>query len=178
MQTVRGITVIVDNVHKLDTALTDLKKVTDETDATYSRFIVNSEASAKRIGSTVSDLVESTAQFARLGYTLSEASKLAETASIYSNVGDISIEEGSTSLISTLKAFNIAASDSIKIVNEFNEVGNNFSISSAGIGNALMRSASSLSSANNTLEESIGLITSANSVVQDPEKVGRFCQVA
>ena len=35
-----------------------------------------------------------------------------------------------------------------------------------------MRSASSLAGANNTLEESIGLITAANNVVQDPEVVG------
>lgn len=35
-----------------------------------------------------------------------------------------------------------------------------------------MRSASSLAAANNTLDESIGLITASNSVVQNPEKVG------
>lgn len=49
---------------------------------------------------------------------------------------------------------------------------NNFSISSGGIGEALKRSASSLATANNTLDESIALITAANTVVQDPEKVG------
>lgn len=50
---------------------------------------------------------------------------------------------------------------------------NNFSISSGGIGEALMRSASSLAAANNTLDESIALITAANTVVQDPETVGK-----
>lgn len=49
---------------------------------------------------------------------------------------------------------------------------NKFAISSGGIGDALQRSASSLSSAGNTLSESIGLITAANTVVQDPESVG------
>lgn len=49
---------------------------------------------------------------------------------------------------------------------------NNFAISSSGIGQALLRSASALSEAGNTIDESIGMITAANSVVQDPEKVG------
>ena len=49
---------------------------------------------------------------------------------------------------------------------------NNFAISSAGIGEALKRSASALASAGNTIDESIALIVAANSVVQDPEVVG------
>ena len=49
---------------------------------------------------------------------------------------------------------------------------NNFAISSGGIGEALECSASSLSAANNSLDESIALITAANTVVQNPEAIG------
>ena len=49
---------------------------------------------------------------------------------------------------------------------------NNFAISSGGIGEALERSASSLAAANNTLDESIALITAANTVVQNPDVIG------
>jgi len=58
------------------------------------------------------------------------------------------------------------------IVDSFNEVGNNFAISSRGIGEALFRSSSALAAANNTFEESIGMIVAANEVVQNPEVVG------
>ena len=58
------------------------------------------------------------------------------------------------------------------IVDLFNEVSNNFAISSGGIGEAMQRSASALQAAGNTMEESVALITAANSVVQDPMKVG------
>lgn len=60
----------------------------------------------------------------------------------------------------------------MSIVDAFNEVGNNFAISSSGIGDALQRSAASLAAAGNTMEESIGLITAMNSVIQNPETVG------
>ena len=43
---------------------------------------------------------------------------------------------------------------------------------SAGIGEALQRSAASLNAANTSLEESVALVTAANTVVQNPESVG------
>lgn len=49
---------------------------------------------------------------------------------------------------------------------------NNFAISSGGVGDALLNSASALAAAGNSLDESIAMITAANTVVQDPQKVG------
>ena len=51
---------------------------------------------------------------------------------------------------------------------------NNFAISSQGVGEALLRSAAALAAGNNTLDESIALITAANTVVQNPDVVGEF----
>ena len=71
-----------------------------------------------------------------------------------------------------MTAFKVDVKDAMSIVDKFNEVSNNFAISSGGIGEALQRSASSLAAANNTLDQSIALITAANTVVQDPDAVG------
>lgn len=49
---------------------------------------------------------------------------------------------------------------------------NNFAASSAEIGESLQRSAAALSGASNSLSESIGLITSAQTIVQNAETVG------
>ena len=49
---------------------------------------------------------------------------------------------------------------------------NNFSISSSGIGEALQRSAASLAAAGNSIEESIGLVTGINSVLQNTQQTG------
>lgn len=99
---------------------------------------------------------------------------MADAALVYKNVGDgiDSIDTASESIISTMQGFGVAASDAMLVVDKFNEVGNNFAISSAGIGDALVRSAAALSAANNSLDESIALVTATNKVVQDPEKVG------
>ena len=171
-----------EQVKLIDSAMTELKKVTDETDASYNKFLTNAASRSKEIGTTIDGLVKSTADFARLGYGFEDAQGLAEVANIYAVVGDeIEGVEGATeSLISTMAAFKdemngMSNTDfAMSIIDKFNEIGNNFAISSGGIGEALERSASSLMAANNTIDESIALITAANTVVQDPTAVGRF----
>lgn len=165
---------MIQNVRDLDTAMTELRKVTSETEATYSKFFDTSIDRAHDLGATVSDTISATADFARLGYGIDDASILADAALVYKNVGDgiDSIDTASQSIISTMQGFGVAANDAMLVVDKFNEVGNNFSISSVGIGDALVRSAAALSAANNTLDESIALVTATNKVVQDPEKVG------
>lgn len=75
-------------IQDVDAAMTELKKVTNETEATYERFLSEAATRAKNIGSSLSDVIQSTADFARLGYGLDEATSLADSANIYKNVGD------------------------------------------------------------------------------------------
>ena len=163
-----------DNVVKIDSAMTELMKVTNETDSSYRNFLSNASTMAKEIGSTIDSVISSTADFARLGFTFDESQTLAKVANVYSVVGDDieSVETATQSIISTMTAFDVKVEDSMSIADKFNEVGNRFAITSGGIGDALQRSASSMSAAGNTLDETIALITAANTVVQDADSVG------
>ena len=71
-----------------------------------------------------------------------------------------------------MAGFNLTAKDTVRIIDMFNEVGNNFSITTGGIGNSLQRSGAALFAANNSLEESIALTVAANAAIQNPEMVG------
>ena len=174
MQVYRAMKEMVNVVAEVDAAMTELRKVTDETEATYSKFLDTAAVRAKAIGATISDTVNATADFARLGYSIADASVLADAAIVYKNVGDgiENISQASESIISTMQAFGIEATNVMAIVDKFNIIGNEFAISSTGIGEALLNSAAALAAAGNTLDESIALITAANEVIQNPEKVG------
>lgn len=174
MQVYRAMKEMVHVVAEVDAAMTELRKVTDETEATYAKFLDTAAVRAKAIGATISDTVNATADFARLGHSIADASVLADAAIIYKNVGDgiENINQASESIISTMQAFGIEAANVMTIVDKFNIIGNKFAISSTGIGEALLNSASALAAAGNTLDESIALITAANEVIQNPEKVG------
>jgi hypothetical protein len=115
----------INSVKEIDAAMTELKKVTDETTETYSNFLKVASTRSSEIGATMKEFIESTSDFARLGYSLEEASKLSEVSNIYTNVGDgvSDVTQASESIISTMKAFKIEANDAISIVDRFNAVG-------------------------------------------------------
>lgn len=163
----------VQAINEVDTALIELKKVSNASDFEIADALKVSESTAKDLGATVSDTVSATADWARLGYNLPDAEELGRVATLYKNVGDgIDINQANESLISTLQGFQMEAGDSMEIVDKFNEVANNFPIDSGGIGEALQRSAASFNAAHTDLSKSIALVTTTNAVVQDPDVVG------
>ena len=81
-------------------------------------------------------------------------------------------ESASEGLISILKGYQMDVSQAESIVDKLNQVANTEPIDTAGLTEALKRSVSSMAVAGNTLDETIGLITAANAVVQDPTSVG------
>lgn len=157
----------------VDTAMTGLRKVSSASDNQITAYFDKAVISAKKYGSAVSDVINSTADWSRLGYGLKDAEELSDKTTLYQKVGDnMTQETASSSLISTLKGFQFDASEAGHIIDSFNEVGNKFAIGSDGIGESLRRSSASMAAAGNTMEQTIGLVTAANTVVQDPEVVG------
>lgn len=114
---------MVSIVKEIDTGMTNLRRVSQETESTYSNFLSSSVKQAKELGSTMTAVVDATASFSRLGYSLSEANELAKNAIMYSNVGWIDTETATNDIVSTMKAFNITAGDSIKIVDTLDILG-------------------------------------------------------
>lgn len=160
-------------VIKVDSAMVELNKVSDASVSEISKYFDEAANSAKKYGSAVSDMINATADWSRLGYNLPDSKKLAEIATLYTNVGDgIDMSTANEHLISTLQGFKMTADEAIHVIDSFNEVANTEAINTAGIGEALQRSASSMYAAGNTLEETIGLVTAANAVVQDPDSIG------
>lgn len=165
---------ILRNTVEVDTAMTELKKVTDETDKGYADFLDNAEKRAQKLGATLTETVSATADFARLGYSVSEASNLADVSIMYSNIGDgiQDIDQASSSVISTMQGFQLEAENAIDIVDKFNEVGNRFPTTSADIGEGMRRSSAAMAAAGNDLDQSIALFTAAQEVTQDADVVG------
>ena len=170
----QGLREVYNNVVDIDTSMTNLKKVTNETESAYSSFLSSASSQARELGASISDVIDSTAEWSRLGYTLDESQELAKWSTVLSNIGDgiDSASDAASYLASILKGFRMEADEVEHVVNVLNSVGNNEPISESGIAEALVRSASALSAAGNSFEESVSLISAANSVLQDPDTVG------
>ena len=149
-----------DAVKEIDTAMTELRKVSDASPEDITAYFGDATSSAKELGSSVKDMISATADWSRLGYNLPDSRELGEVAVLYKNVGDgIDIDTANESLVSTIQGFQLQAKDAMSVIDAFNEVSNNYAINSAGIGEALKRSAAAFNAANTDLNQSIALIT-------------------
>lgn len=166
-----GITYIRD----LDTALTEMRKVSDESVSSLKEFQKVSFDIAGAVGTTAKQIQNSTADWLRLGEAFDEAQKSAKVANILLNVSEFgSIDEATESLVSMSAAYDEL--DKMDIIDKLNEVGNNFSISTDGLATALQKSASALKTAGNDMNEAVALITAGNAVVQNADSVGTGMQ--
>lgn len=160
-----------DIIHDLDDALTEMNKVSDEPLDKLKSYQKESFDIANDIGTTGTQIQNSTADFLRLGESFDDAKESAKAANILFNVSEFSsIDEATESLIAMSSAYKDM--DKMDIDDKLNNVGNNFSISTDGLATALQKSASALTTAGNDIDKSIALITAGNAVVQDPDSVG------
>ena len=119
----RQIRELVNEVTELDTAMVELRKVTVATDEDFRKFQESAAQSAKELGASITDIINATSTFARLGENLRDAEELGRVATLYKNVGDgIDINTASEDIVSTMKAFKIEAKDAITIIDKLNEV--------------------------------------------------------
>mgnify|MGYP004507541131 CR=1 FL=1 len=166
---------VIGAVKDVNAAQIELTKVSDASGSQLTKYWSEASDSAQKYGSTISDVISSTADWSRLGYNLDDAKKLSDVTTLLQKVGDNMTQESSSQgLISILKGFKMEADEASKVVDVVNEVANTEPIDTAGIFDGLTRSASSMKAANNTFEETVALITAANSVVQDPDSVGMW----
>lgn len=121
-------------------------------------------------------MIEAATEFKKSGYGDEQALQLATIASLYQNIADSQLSAGDASgyIISQMKAFNLTADDAINIIDKTNAVSNAFAVSSTDISSALTKSASSLATYGNTIDETIALVTAGTEVMTGQAgKIGR-----
>lgn len=166
----RALRQVYQNVKEIDTAMTELEIVTKSTADQMDRAAKNISKSAREIGTGIADLTKSTTVYARLGYDLSDAQKLAEKTTIYAKVAGVNVNEATTNITGIIKAFNIGADGLEAVLDQLIYVDNKFPISQAEIGEAMNNAASSLAANGNSLQESIAIVSAANTTLQNVSK--------
>lgn len=170
----QGVSEMVDAVKEVDSAMIELRKVTDLSESGYDQFTKDAAGRAKVIGTDLVDYIAGTADFARLGYNTVDAQTLSESTNILYKVGDglTNIEQASDAVIASMAAYGLKVSDVTSIVDKFNEVSNKTSIDTAGLTEAVTRSASALAVSGLDLDKSLALIVAGNEVTRDAAATG------
>lgn len=164
------------SVHQeIDKSLTETRKVAGLTKEEMRAYQEETIGVANSLGVLQTDLIDATTEFVRLGHAFEDAKELGEIATIGARVGDISSTETvSDYLISTISGFEeleMTVEGATEVVDKFNNVANNTSINFQAIGEGVKRFASSMSTANNSLDESISMLVAGYDVTRDAPKV-------
>lgn len=109
-------------VRELDTQLTEMMKVSNESAQSLKNYQNTTFDVADTVGTTAKQIQASTADYMRLGESLDEAAESAKTANILLNVSEFSnIEDATKSLVAMGQAYKNL--DKLTIVDKLNEVG-------------------------------------------------------
>lgn len=118
-----GVRAMVNEILELDKALTELKRVASD-NINIDVMLEGGLKVAKELGNNVMDVMNGISELARTFGDFNERQLLdiTKTATLMANVSDLNAEEATQTLIGTMNAFNITASESIQIVDKLNEV--------------------------------------------------------
>lgn len=172
----QGLREVYNNVLELDTAVTELKKVSKMTGDEMNEYLDRTATNARELGANISDLVNSTADWKRLGYTDKDSEELARVSALMANVGD-QIDNATTAssyLISTMQGFGLVADDAEHLLDCMNQIANTEPVSMNDLGIIMQKSSAAMSAAGNTYQETLSLAAAVNGVLQDSEASGTY----
>lgn len=169
---IRAVRVSLKEVVDMESALTQLKIVTNATDTEMQHFASTAFELSKSLGQSVTDVVSSIETFSRLGYSLDESSVLSKYTSILANVAGVETSETTKGLTSIIKGYDLNIEDAEHVADVLIEVGQKYAISASELMEAFERSGAALHSTNVTFEKSAALLAAANASVQDASTVG------
>ena len=172
-QTIGAIRSMITEVTDLDSALVELRKVTDLEGGSLENFTEKAYDAAANVAKTGTEMVNAATEFAKAGYGEDQILKLGELALMYTNIADeeVSAAEAAEFMIAQMKAFNIEATDAEHIIDAVNEVANRYAVSSADIANNLGKSSAVMANAGNSYEEMIGILTAGTEITRNASKV-------
>lgn len=154
-------------IMEVDTQMTNLKRVMNS-DTNFDELLQGNIDLAKELGKTVTDINYAMENLAKSGdYTMQQLQALTKTATIASNVSDLSPEEMSATMITGMSVFNIEAEKSMDIVDKLNEVDNQFPTTVKDLATGMGKAAAAANLYGVSIDELIGYMTAIQEVTRD-----------
>ena len=166
---ISGIKSMVNEVKAVDSSLVELQKVTDLTGQSLDAFTEKAYKVGEGLGRTGQDVIDAVTTFSRAGYDLNEATELAKSALVMTNVGpDIkNTESAASDMISILKAFDKQADESMSVIDKLYNVANKEPLDFGNITQMLVTAGGTLAQTGTSLEETMALLTGAFATLRD-----------
>ena len=184
---IQGVRAMYQNVLDVDTAMTELYRVTDLTEKQYSQLYDKMVAGAKKYNAALNDIISATAEWVRFGFDTNLSEQLAELTVMYQHVTDLDHKLATENLLTAYKGFQPsldaqfdgdAAAAVEHILDVYDKLNNELPVSAAQIAEGVNKTASVLEEAGATFEQASALIVGGGSVTQDFDAMGNSIKIA
>ena len=171
----------------VNTAMTGLYRITNLSAQQYEVLYDKMITSAKEYGATLTDIINSTSSWIRLGFNENVAERLSEITAMYMHVTDSDYDTAVKNLVTAYKGFsdqllgmfdNDTAKSVEYVADIFDKLGNEMPVSAAQVGEGLTRCASVMQQAGATIEEASAMITGGGAITQDFAAMGSALKIA
>lgn len=171
----RSLREMYQNVVQLDKALVDLQIATGYTREQTRNLISDYSELAKQLGATTLEVAKASDGWLRQGFSVEQTNTLIKNSMMLSKLGQIESSEATTALTSSMKGYNVAVEDSVKIVDKLVSVDMKAAVSAGDIATAMSKTATSARLAGIDMNTLVGYIAAVAETTQaGAEEVGNF----
>ncbi|MCV4328560.1 phage tail tape measure protein, partial [Bacillus velezensis] len=168
---ISGLKEMVSQAVEIDTLMTNIRRVMNEPDYKYNELLQESIDLGDTLSNKITDILQMTGDFGRMGFDESELSTLTKTAQVLQNVSDLTPDDTVNTLTAAMLNFNIAANDTISIADKLNEVDNNYAVTTLDLANSIRKAGSTASTFGVELNDLIGYTTAIASTTRESGNV-------
>ena len=173
----RAVREVYTNVVELDKAVVDLQIATGKNREEVKELVNTYSELGRELGATTSEVAKSADTWLRQGYSIEDTNELIKQSTMLSKLGQMESSEASTALTSSLKGYQLAASDAASVVDKLTAVDMEAAASAGDIATAMSECANSARIAGVDMNTLIGYLTTVKEVTQDgSESVGTFAK--
>lgn len=168
---------VYNNVVELDKAVVDLQIATGKNREETKELVDTYSDLGRELGATTKEVANAADTWLRQGYNIEDTNELIKQSTMLSKLGQMESAEASTALTSSLKGYQLAASDAASVVDKLTAVDMEAAASAGDIATAMSECANSARIAGVDMNTLIGYLTTVKEVTQDgSESVGTFAK--
>jgi len=173
----RAVREVYTNVVELDSAVVDLQIATGKNREETKELVDTYSDLGRELGATTKEVANAADTWLRQGYNIEDTNELIKQSTMLSKLGQMESAEASTALTSSLKGYQLAASDAASVVDKLTAVDMEAAASAGDIATAMAECANSARIAGVDMNTLIGYLTTVKEVTQDgSESVGTFAK--
>ena len=173
----RAVRQLYTNVVELDNAVVNLQIATGKNREETKELVDTYSDLGRELGATTKEVTNAADTWLRQGYNIKDTNELIKQSTMLSKLGQMESAEASTALTSSLKGYQLAASDAASVVDKLTAVDMEAAASAGDIATAMAECANSARIAGVDMNTLIGYLTTVKEVTQDgSESVGTFAK--